>query len=237
MARSSGSDPIEKFRFSVAVITIDLSLAGAVETVAGGLATLAAGGAVRDIGKSFAVLSRAGFSEVVLPRATVSEISYRENIDNQRFSKGPGLVKYEPVTLRRGVTGNMDLYNWYRLVNDDTALQAAAQELSRDSSKSPTQSEQFRKEVVINVHDRAGNPVKQWILFNAWPSSYKGGDDLNAQSEGKLVEELTLTYEYFLELEGGTDVITKQIARDALNGLVSSSNSIFGRPPALPFKR
>jgi phage tail-like protein len=226
MARSNQDDPVEKFRFSISVISINLSVSSALEDLG------ALSGNNTFARQSFAVIARAGFSEVTLPKANINEVPYRENIDNQRFSKGAGLVKYDPVVLRRGVTGSFDLYNWYREVNDDLALLATAQELTRDAKIAPTQSETFRKEVIITVFDRAGNPIKQWILFNAFPVAYKGGNDLSAQAEEKLVEEMTLTYESFLELEGGVSGFAKEIAKDALEGAAVTAIST-----QLPFLR
>lgn len=225
MARSSVSDPVDKFRFRISIISIDLSLTGAVET------------AITIIGpnnelKNLAVLTRAGFSEISLPQANVSEISYRENIDNQRFSKIPGLVKYDPITLRRGVTKNRDLYDWYRLVNEEIALIAVAQELNQDSKYSPVQSEQFRKDVIIEVLDRKGNAVKGWYLFNAWPIRYKPGNDLAANTEEKLIEEISLTYEFFLELEGGGSGFASEMAKGLL--LIPASAALSKK---LPFTR
>jgi phage tail-like protein len=207
MARSSSVDPLEKFRFRITVISVNPSLTGVVET----FANLAGQGTVV---KQFAVLARMGFSEISLPRTTISEIPYRENIDAYRFIKVPGLVRYEPVTLKRGVTKNRDLYDWLRLVNDELALLGVANELSQDAKKGPKQSENFRKDVVIEVLDREGNSIKGWYLFNAWPTSYKPGDDLSASVEDKLVEELTLTYELFLELEGGIKGFGKEILKN-----------------------
>ena len=65
MARSSTSDPIEKFRFKVTVISISPTLAGGVESLAaiGGL-----GGEAEKFAKQTRVLLRAGFSEITLPR-------------------------------------------------------------------------------------------------------------------------------------------------------------------------
>jgi phage tail-like protein len=155
-----------------------------------------------------------GFSEVTLPRTTISEIPYRENIDGYRFQKTPGLVRYDPITLKRGVTKSRDLYDWLRLVNDELALLGVANELVGSVRKGPKQSEGFRKDVIIEVLDREGKAVKGWYLFNAWPTSYKPGDDLSAQTEDKLVEELTLTYELFLELEGGLKGFGKEILKN-----------------------
>jgi len=225
MARSATLDPIEKFRFKVTVISLDISAVAAVD-------------ALGIINKKFSIISRAGFSEVTLPKATINEISYRENIDNQRFSKIPGLTKYEPVILKRGATDNRDLYKWYKLVHDDMALLGVAQELTKDST-APVQSENFRKEVIITSLDREGNPIKQWMLFNAFPVSYKGGNDLSANIEEKLIEELTLTYEWFLELEGGIDGFSKELAEeeDALEGAVLTGINLALAQGKLPFTR
>lgn len=226
MARSSKADPLDKFRFRVTVISLDASVTGAVETVAG----LSGNGTLFK--EKLAIFSRAGFQSVAMPKATINEMSYRENIDNQRFSKMPGLAKYEPVTLSRGVTASRDLYDWYRLVNEELALTSVAQELSRDARFTPVQSENFRKDVVIEVLDRTGTPVKAWYLFNAWPSAYRPGNDLSANSEEKLIEEITLTYEFFLELEGGIEGFAKEMARGALLGAASAALN-----KALPFLR
>jgi phage tail-like protein len=208
MARSSTKDPIEKFRFKLTVVAVSPSLNGVVET----LSSFAAEN--NDAAKNFAVLLRMGFSEITLPRSTISEIPYRENIDGYRFQKTPGLVRYEPVTLKRGVTNNRDLYDWLRLVNDELVLLSTANELTGNVRKGPRQSENFRKDVIIEVLDREGNPVKGWYLFNAWPTTYKPGDDLNAQSEEKLVEELALTYELFLEVDQGIKGFLKEISKN-----------------------
>jgi phage tail-like protein len=224
MARSSLADPVDKFRFRVSVVSIDLSLTGAIET------------AITIVGpnsqlQNLAVLQRAGFSEISLPQANVSEMSYRENIDNQRFSKIPGLVKYDPVVLRRGVTKNRDLYDWYRLVNEEIALISVAQELNQDSKYTPVQSENFRKDVIIEVLDRKGNPVKGWYLFNAWPIRYKPGNDLAANAEEKLIEEISLTYEFFLELEGGAQGFQNEMLKGLL--LIPASSVLNKKLPFL----
>lgn len=207
MARSHKSDPLEKFRFRVTVISIDLSVTGGIDTIAG------LSGSGTFFKEKLAVVARAGFSSVTLPKASVGEITYRENIDNQRSSKIPGLVKFDPITLSRGVTASRDLYDWYRLVNDELALLSAANELSMNTSTAPLQSDNFRKDVVIEVLNRKGDPIKAWYIFNAWPTVYSPGNDLDANSEEKLIESLTLTYEHFIELEGGLEGLAKELAR------------------------
>jgi phage tail-like protein len=227
MARSSEVDPIEKFRFRISVIAITPSLTGAIDTIAGGL--IPTDSILGTVAKNTRVLMRAGFSNVVMPKMTITEMTYRENIDGNRFTKHPGLSRYEPVVLKRGVTKNRDLYDWLRLVNEELLLLASAQEMNKDTAKPTIQSENFRKDVVIEVLDREGNPIKGWYLFNAWPSAYKPGDDLDSSADTKLVEELTLTYEFFLELEGGLIGFAKELAKNAVNSYVV--------PTKLPFTR
>ena len=223
MARSSTVDPLEKFRFRITVIALDLSVTGAVDTIAG----LSSGGTFAK--ERLAVISRAGFNSASLPRADVNEMTYRENIDNQRYIKVPGLTSYSDVTLRRGVTENRDLYDWYRLVNEDLALLSVAGELNKDAQFTPTQSNNFRKDVIIEVLDRRGEPVKAWYLFNAWPKSYAPGDSLDASAEDKLVEEITLAYEFFLELEGGPDGFAKEIAKGLATVAAGTALDKFGQ--------
>jgi phage tail-like protein len=223
MARSASVDPIERFRFQVSVLSIDLSITAAVDALA-------------VLNKNLGILTRAGFSEITLPKVTINELTYRENIDNQRFSKGPGLAKYEPIVLRRGSTNNRDLFNWYRLVNDDSLLLSSAQELIGQSII-PSQSENFRKEVVISALDREGNETKQWLLFNAWPSAYKGGNDFDAKAEEKLIEEMTLSYESFLELKGGIGGVITDLVEDVAQGTILTGLDAANAKFNIPFTR
>lgn len=230
MARSSTVDPIEKFRFSVTVISIDLSVTSAID-VFSSIASLAGQNDLRKTGELLALINRAGFSEVELPGVEISEIRHRENIDAQRFIKLPGLATYKPVVFKRGVTESKDLYNWYKLVNNELLLNNVSTELSINFLKAPNQNANFRKEVIITAFDRSGKSVKQWFLFNAFPISYLPGNTLDANSNEKLIEELSLTYEYFIEAEGGIGGISKEILKDAIeNGVEALSREVL--PPS-----
>lgn len=232
MARSSKKDPIDKFRFRVTVVSLDLSAEAAITTIAG----LSSGRS--DANDKLGVITRAGFSRIApMPQATISTMTYRENLDNLRSIKVPGLATYNDVTLSRGsVVENRDLYNWFRLVNEELALLTVANEFVGDQNFTPTQSSTFRKDVIIESLDREGNPTKAWYLFNAWPNSYTPGDSLDAQAEDKLVEELTLSYEAFIELEGGADGLLEELSKGLfllIGGAVVDdiSNTISGSSP------
>ena len=57
-----------------------------------------------------------GFSEVTGLQAESMPIEYREGTEDITVRKLPGLMKYGNITLKRGVSLNLDLMNWLRTV-------------------------------------------------------------------------------------------------------------------------
>lgn len=238
MARPASQDPIEKFRFQVFALTNGAFKGGDDPESASAPFSNAANIATNGSAFNFVVnvphtFSRAGFTEVTLPKATISEMIYRENLDGNYFRKTTGLVRFEPITLKRGVTADRELYDWYTLANNDAdSLNAVSAATTTFLGATTFQNPIFRKDIIISVTDRTGVFVKHWVLFNAFPISYKGGDDLDANAESKLVEELVLTFETFLEAKGSTigealqdiqDQITKAATESVANALIGSA--------------
>ena len=87
--------------------------------------------------------------------------------------KLPGLHKVGDVTLKRGLTRDLSLWNW---VNS-----ALAGNINRPS-------------VLITLLDQTDNPVLSWRLRNAWPRKWCG-PVLNAGSSEVAIEELELAHE------------------------------------------
>ena len=182
MARSAINDPVEKFRFKMSVFSFNTS------------SPLGTTDANQDQDIT------GGFSSISLPKATVKEIRYRENVDPNRRRKVAGLVDFEPVVCRKGVTKNRQLYNWYKKVNDDIDKLSAVNGLLAAQNFVPILSPDYRRDILIQSLDRESNTVRAWYLFDAFPTAYQGGDGLDASAEGKLIEEITLTYEAFVEI-------------------------------------
>jgi phage tail-like protein len=90
--------------------------------------------------------------------------------------KVPGRLKWGDITLKRGLTSTMDLWEWRKMVEDGDVKGA-------------------RKNGSIIMFDQALTPVAQWDFKNAWPSKITGpapksdGNDLS-------LEELTIVHEY-----------------------------------------
>lgn len=124
---------------------------------------------------------QAGFQEVGPIATSVDVIEYRNGNDPENsVRKLTGLNRCADVTLRRGIVGALDLYNWFNQVRngDPNALRTVTIQLVSE--------------------DHTG-PVLTWKLLRARPVKYVTGP-LNAQGRSVALEEITLAYER-LEVE------------------------------------
>ena len=87
-------------------------------------------------------------------------------------------VKRNPptVTLKRGMTRNIEMSAWHELV------------LLGDVAAA-------RKSVTLTMFDARGDPVARWHLTNAWPSKVEIGG-LKAGDGSALLETVTMTCEF-----------------------------------------
>jgi phage tail-like protein len=117
-----------------------------------------------------------GFSEVDLPAGEIEVIEYREgNEVEPRARKLPGLTKYANVTLKRGVAGDLELFEWWQSIRDGQLL---------------------RRKVVITLLDEQRQPVQRWVLRDAWPAKLDYST-LNALGNEVVIETLELAHEGF----------------------------------------
>jgi len=89
--------------------------------------------------------------------------------------KIPGRLKWQDITLKRGITSDMQIWEWRAdLVNGDV-LSA-------------------RKNISITMMDRKYSPVAVWHFQNAWPSKVSG-PSFKSDDNSFGVEEVTLVHE------------------------------------------
>lgn len=182
MARSSATEPLEKFRFRVS-----FSVGGISE------------------GDENTVIS-SGWHDVQMPKRSTNKGTYREGDDNDINQLFPGLSTMEDIVLSRGVLPRAagadgiasKLYSWMAAVhkpssgNSDRVL----------FSDQVDAAHKYRKDVTIEMFDREGAVARAWKLYQAWPVNFVPGSDLNAGEDGeKSMEQLTLCYEDFQEME------------------------------------
>lgn len=173
MARSSATEPLEKFRFKV--------------TISGDSDGVGLAGAV------------AGFHDVQLPKRSTNKGTYREGDQNDVNQLFAGLSSMEDVVLSRGLVASdgssaTAMYEWMSAVhepssgNQDRAGKAALHA--------------YRRDVTVQMLDREGAVAREWKLHQAFPVNFVPGSDLNAGEDGeKSLEQLTLAYEDFQEIK------------------------------------
>src|SRR5580704_11821828 len=95
-----------------------------------------------------------GFSDVSGLGMEVSYSEYRNG--NEKFNtvrKIPNTHKLDDVTLKRGLVGSDDLFQWIKTVREGTA---------------------DARQITITLMDEARNPVATWSLKRAQPKKWTG---------------------------------------------------------------
>ena len=120
--------------------------------------------------------SLAVFSELVGISSSVDIENVRLDTNPKRkLKKLPGKRTPPTVTLKRGMTRNIELAAWHELVIlGDVAA---------------------RKNVTLTMYDVTGDPVVRYHLTNAWPSKLEIGA-LKAGASSILMETVTLVAEF-----------------------------------------
>jgi phage tail-like protein len=130
-----------------------------------------------DLGTGDTGSVKAGFQEVTGLNVEVTSADYRNgNEAVNHVRKINGIYKVGDITLKRGLMGALDLYQWIAAVR------------SGDQSA--------RRNITIQLRDESGqNTVMAWRLMNARPIRYNG-PALNAKTGTDVaIEELVLSCE------------------------------------------
>ena len=122
----------------------------------------------------------AGVSKVSGLKRTVEVIEHREGGDPGSAGKSPGRLKYEAITLERGVIRDAEFLQW---VTGFIHGRAAKETL-----------EDLRKDLIIEVYDGAGHFAAAYGVLAGWVSKYEG-PELNADANEVAIEILTLEHQ------------------------------------------
>jgi phage tail-like protein len=124
----------------------------------------------------------AGVSKVGGLKRSADVIEYKQGGD-AITRKGLGRVKYEPITLERGITHDRDFEEWAD----------AAQVLDKGSPSSSLKN--LRRQVRIELLNEAGQPVHRYIVHRCWVSEFQGLADLDAGGNAIAIEHIKLENE------------------------------------------
>ena len=119
-------------------------------------------------------ITASAFSEVSGLDASIDVVDYRAGNSNvSADQKLPGLTHYSNITLKRGFTADLSLWNWFSGVVNGNLV---------------------RKNIVVTLLDPTEKPVLTWRIRNGWPSRW-AGPVLNSTSSDVAIESLEIVHE------------------------------------------
>jgi phage tail-like protein len=127
----------------------------------------------------------AGFKSCTAIKVTVGQFEYREGGALVAY-KEPALANFEDVTLARGISHQLQLWEWVLEVVDVMAKLPGGVGL-----KSP----QFKRNMTVNQMDRDDSVAIRWKLHDAFPKDYEASEFDNDAEEVSL-ETLVLAYHF-----------------------------------------
>jgi phage tail-like protein len=126
----------------------------------------------------------AGVSKVSSLKRTTEVIKHRDGGDPSSSRKSPGRTEYEAITLERGVTHDPEFEKWANKVwNFNSGL------------GSEVSLKDFRKDIIIDVYNEAGQKAKSYKIFRCWVSEYQAMPDLDANANAVAIEHIKLENE------------------------------------------
>lgn len=119
-------------------------------------------------------ITAGAFSEVSGLEASVDVVDYRPGNSNvSSDQKLPGLSRYSNITLKRGFTSDLSLWNWFNGIVSGNVV---------------------RRNIGITLLDSTEKPVLTWRVRNGWPTKWSG-PVLNAASSDVAIESLEVVHE------------------------------------------
>jgi len=126
----------------------------------------------------------AGVSKMTALKRTTEVVKHRDGGDPSSSRKSAGRTEFEAVTLERGVTHDLEFERWANKVwNFGSGL--GVESSLKD----------FRKDVIIELMNEAGQTAIAYHVFRCWVSEYQALPDLDANANAVAIQHLKLENE------------------------------------------
>ncbi|HWZ95802.1 MAG TPA: phage tail protein [Opitutaceae bacterium] len=126
----------------------------------------------------------AGISKVSSLKRTTEVVKHREGGDPSTSRKSPGRSEFEAITLDRGVTHDPEFEAWAAKVWQVHAGLGSEVSLL-----------DFRKDVILDFYNEAGQLAISYKIYRAWVSEYVALPDLDANANAVAIQHLKLENE------------------------------------------
>ncbi len=126
----------------------------------------------------------AGVSKMSGLKRTTEVVIHREGGDPSTSRKAPGLTQFEPIVLERGLT-------------HDTSFEAWANKVWQFGAGAGTEAglKDFRKDIVIEFYNEAGQLALAYQVFRCWVSEYQALPNLDSNANSVAIEHIVLQNE------------------------------------------
>jgi phage tail-like protein len=126
----------------------------------------------------------AGISKVGVLKRSTEVIRHREGGDPSSSRKSPGRTEYDPITLERGVTHDVEFEEWA------TKVWHYGSGLGSEVSL-----KDFRKDMILELYNEAGQVAIAYKIYRCWVSEYQALPDLDANANAVAIQHMRLENE------------------------------------------
>lgn len=114
-------------------------------------------------------------------------VEFRAGGDPSVVRKSPGQTSYDAITLEAGVTHDPTFEQWANKTWDYS--------LSTQDGKSDVSLKDFRKDIIIELYNEAGQKVMAYNVHRCWVSEYQALPELNGTSGDTAITSIKLENE------------------------------------------
>ena len=126
----------------------------------------------------------AGVSKMTALKRTTEVVRHRHGGEHSSSRKSPGRTEYEAITLERGVTHDTEFERWANKVWNFGGGPGAETSLK-----------DFRKDIIIDLFNEAGQKVISYRVFRCWVSEYQALPEMDANANAIAIQTLKLENE------------------------------------------
>lgn len=126
----------------------------------------------------------AGISRISALKRTSEVVSHRTGGDVASLRRSPGSIHFEPITIERGVTHDTEFEQWANKVWN-----------LHSSSGNEVSLKDFRKDLILELCNEAGQIVLAYRIYRCWPSEIEVLPALDANGNGVAIQRMVLQNE------------------------------------------
>ena len=126
----------------------------------------------------------AGISRISGLKRTTEVVEHRDGGAAGNTRKSPGITRFEPITIERGVTHDLEFERWANKVWD-----------LQNGLGSEVSLKDFRKDVILEFLNEAGQVALVYRIFRCWPSEVQMLPELDANANAVAIQTMKLENE------------------------------------------